>query len=106
MSLDLYLSCPHCDQSPYTNNYTWNVGVMWFEIYPDDVSMVLIEGMTGEASLSKLIHAIKELEANPDKFKGMNPKNGWGSYDGFLNFVKELAKAAIDYPSLVWRASR
>lgn len=41
---------------------------------------------------------LDELLSNPEHFKAFNPTNGWGDYDGLVNFVKNYIKACVDYP--------
>lgn len=34
--------------------------------------------------------AIRRMEADPERFKALNPPNGWGDYDGALRFLRNL----------------
>ena len=46
---------------------------------------------------------IERLEAQPEFFKAMNPENGWGSYDGLVQFAREYRDACIANPDAdVW----
>jgi hypothetical protein len=38
------------------------------------------------------------LLSDPDKFKMFNPENGWGSYDGLVNFVYKYRNACWESP--------
>jgi hypothetical protein len=49
---------------------------------------------------------IKKLESEPEKYKAMNPENGWGSYDGLLRCAKAILESAIDNPCALISASR
>lgn len=53
-----------------------------------------------------LILGIKELKDNPEKYKAMNPSNGWGSYEHLLfcaeNFLSQIKK----YPASEISSSR
>ena len=111
MSLDLYLRETPCETCGHQHealnfNYTYNVSPMWYKIYPDAKNMVDIDGMTGEEAYKKLSYARKVLESQPKEFMALNPSNGWGSYDGFLDFINELIKACMDNPKLVWDSCR
>jgi hypothetical protein len=79
---------------------------MWYKIYPDAECMVDIDGMTGEQAYEKLSHARNELERHPHEFIALNPKNGWGDYDGFLDFINGCIKASLENPALIWSSSR
>jgi len=111
MSLDLWmeskecLTCGHI-QSTDSLNYTYNVSPMWYSIFPHDKHMVHIDGMTGIESLIKLNHALSELMKDRPRFIMLNPENGWGSYDSFLGFIRNLAILSAANPNFIWQASR
>lgn len=46
------------------------------------------------------------LNSHPEKFKEYNPKNGWGSYEGFVKFVYDYWQACLEHPDSEIRASR
>lgn len=106
MSLDLWMSCDHCGQSVGDFNYTWNCSPMWYAVREQDRAMIPIEGMTGEESIAILQDGLDKLKATPEKFIAMNPANGWGSYDSFVEWIENLLKHAKEYPRLKWSASR
>lgn len=45
-----------------------------------------------------LENGIKELEADLEKYKVYDAPNGWGRYDDFLGFCKELLQRCLEYP--------
>lgn len=49
---------------------------------------------------------LHELKANPERFKAFNPSNGWGSYDGLVDFVTKYLNACQENPDANVRASR
>jgi hypothetical protein len=111
MSLDLDLClkrCKHCGRSSerLSFNCTYNCSDMWFKIYPADEKMVPIEGMSGKESYYILKHAVDRLLANPEVFAALNPPNGWGSYQGFFEFISEMLMAAHKHPDGIWKAHR
>lgn len=111
MSLDLSIvtdPCKHCnrEREKLSFNYTYNVAPMWYEVYPEDDGMVYIDEMTGEEAYPKIIRAIHRMLAREKDMKKLNPKNGWGDYDGFLKFLRDLADACTKCPSGVWRSWR
>jgi hypothetical protein len=122
MSLDVYLQspeerekfCPHCcNTSPYRDtfyerNITHNLAQMAEEagIYkhlwrPDEI---------GITQASQLIEPLREgldkLKCFPERFKPFNPENGWGDYEGLLDFVSEYLRACIQYPDAIAKVSR
>lgn len=111
MSLDLMIgpfSCTACgrsdDEEQY--NYTYNASKMWFEMFPEDKHMVPIDGLTGSQALKKIDEAIRLMNDHADSLRELEPKNGWGSYQGFLEYLKALRDACLRYPESVWRSWR
>lgn len=58
------------------------------------------DGPTGAAYLHQIITA---LEADPDRFTAMNPKNGWGDYEGLVKILTEMRNAVPEWPTR-WEA--
>jgi len=48
--------------------------------------------------IAPLAIGLKRLRDEPDFFKGMNPDNGWGDYDGLVKWVEELLNACVENP--------
>jgi hypothetical protein len=111
MSLDIWMkgnSCGHCgrhDETPSVN-ITYNLSPMWNEIYPVDRYMVDIDGMSGEQSLPKLQYALDKLRSEKDHFEKLNPPNGWGTYQGFVEAIERLIDIAKDHPKGIWETWR
>ena len=111
MGVDLYLRETPCEtcghqREDFEINYTYNAAPMWYRIYPDDHHMVDIDGMTGEEAYPKLVFAREFMEKNKDELKNLEPPNGWGSYQGFYDFITKCIQACIDNPKLIWEAWR
>lgn len=47
--------------------------------------------------------AIAAMEDSPAKFKELNPKNGWGDYDGALTFFREFLVDCLKHPKATVR---
>lgn len=60
---------------------------------------------TGEAGLDYLNRIISGLEAEPERFRAMNPPNGWGDYDRLLVVLHEMRDACTTYPVGRWEVS-
>ena len=39
-----------------------------------------------------------ELRRDPDRYKDLNPPNGWGDYDGAVEVISALAAACAKHP--------
>jgi hypothetical protein len=55
--------------------------------------------------LNILAHGIDTLTREPERFKAMNPANGWGTYEVLVGFVEEYLQACAAYPDAEIRVS-
>lgn len=113
MGIDLHLESDPCKECGVVQmfeedhfSYTYNVSQMWYEIYPESKGMIDIDGMQGADAYNRLANARNHLEKEPDKFIAMNPPNGWGSYEGLLDFINRLISASLKHPHFRWRVWR
>lgn len=54
----------------------------------------------------RLEHGLRNLRSNPEYFKQFNPENGWGTYEGLIDFVEKYLEACKKWPNAkvsVWR---
>jgi|DEB0MinimDraft_10_1074344.scaffolds.fasta_scaffold92653_3 hypothetical protein len=49
--------------------------------------------------VSALGKAIKDLQTRPSYYRKYNPKNNWGSYETFLEFIKQYQFNCKKYPN-------
>lgn len=82
-------------------NYTYNVSPMFYAAMPEKGIRVHY-GMTGQQALVPLRQMREYFENNRAALVKMNPSNGWGSYDGALQFITDLINASIRNPDSVW----
>lgn len=85
----------------YDRNITHNLGEManaagvykhlW---HPEELGITIAAELT-----EALRNALSDMRARPDFYKQYNPENGWGSYDGLVNFIKEYLEACEKYPN-------
>ena len=113
MSLDVYLT----EIQPvevYWRNITHNLGKMAAEVKLDNglnLYQVLWRpeehGLTVASQIVNLLdEGWKKLQMNPDKFKSLNPENGWGDYTGLCDFVFDYRKACLENPNSKIEISR
>lgn len=92
----------------FDNNITHNLGAMASEagIYkhlwrPEELGFTLA---------GQIIWDLKEglvaLESSPERFDEFAPSNGWGSYDGLVDFVKSYILACEAFPEAKIHVSR
>lgn len=92
----------------YWRNITHNLSAMAREagVYeplwrPDEI------GISKAAQLVEPLKAgLEKLRSEPDRFKALNPKNGWGDYEGLVNFVADYLAACERHPDAEVRVSR
>ena len=56
---------------------------------------------TASQMIEPLEKAIKELVANPDKYKAYNPPNGWENYDIFVSFCRSVLSTCEENPDAI-----
>lgn len=107
MSLDVYLM----EMQPaevYQRNVTHNLNKM-----ADAAGIYQHLWRPGELGLTKAGELIDPLRSglvlllsDPERFKAFNPENGWGSYEGLVDFVGEYLAACEAHPDAEIRISR
>jgi hypothetical protein len=108
MSLDIYLNCKCCGNLCYKANVTHNLGRMASEagIYNCLWRAPENNYTKAEQLINPLKAGIEKMEKNPERFKQFNPENGWGDYEGFLRWLKELLCQCEEYPDCKIDTSR
>lgn len=107
MSLDVYLTAmrPKC---VYERNITHNLngmaeaaGIYYALWRPEEI------GIETAAQLIEPLRAgLALLRSDPERFKKFNPDNGWGDYDGLVDFVSEYLAACEANPDAKVEANR
>lgn len=107
MSLDVYLTAVRpC--GVYDANITHNLtqmadaaGLYEFLWRPEEV------GITHATDLIvPLEQGLARLLREPEKYRAFNPKNGWGSYEGLVEFVRRYLEACRENPDAEVRVCR
>ncbi len=68
-------------------NYTYNVSPMFKEA---GLSIRELDGMLGADALPKVTAAISAMLADRAKYEPLNPPNGWGNYEGAIEFLRTI----------------
>jgi hypothetical protein len=99
MSLDVYLSVPGM-VTVFDANITHNLNKMAEAagIYkhlwrPDELGITKAKEL-----IAPLTNGLGDLKSRPEAFKQYNPENGWGDYEGLVNFVSEYLAACEANP--------
>jgi len=93
----------------YEANYTHNITAMAREagLYeciwcPEDHTSFPVAG----ALIGPLREGLLRMREDPERFTALNPENGWGSYDTFLDWVDRYLHACTEHPKAsihTWR---
>ena len=114
MSLDVNLMVTQ-PVSIYSENITHNLGKMAAAVkLSNGMTLYQIlwrpdeqEGLKYARDISELLdEGWNILLSNPEEYKKYNPENGWGSYDGLVNFVYKYRNACWDNPDAELSISR
>lgn len=62
-----------------------------------------LDGMLARDALPILNRAIERMCSEPDRFRALNPPNGWGSYEGALEFLRWLREQCENHPKATVR---
>ena len=57
--------------------------------------------VTATRMIPILEKGIKELESDPEKYRAFDAPNGWGKYEDFIGFCKDLLYQCEKYPAAV-----
>lgn len=101
MSLDVYLQKEVTRVEDVCDlNITHNLADMAIEagIYkhlwrPEELGIT-----KGGQLIAALQTGLALLKADPERFRKHNPENGWGTYEGLVNFVEMYLKACEEHP--------
>jgi hypothetical protein len=74
------------------------IGPPWFDV---------LNGMSGAEGARYLGDIVTALEADPERYRAMNPENGWGSYDSLLGVLRDMRDCSTEAVMKLrtWRCS-
>lgn len=89
MSLDINITAKR-ETEIYEANVTYNLADMYYKCIDKDKGFRKLDGMNCKEALPIIENAIKDMLNNADEYRKLNPKNGWGSYEGLLKVLQEM----------------
>ena len=99
MSLDVYLKNKEGEEV-FSANITHNLTNMAEEA--DLYFYLWRPEECGKKTAGELLYPLRDglhnLKIDPERFKKLNPENGWGSYEGLIKFVENYLNACYEYP--------
>lgn len=113
MSLDVYLEAVR-PTTVYRGNITHNLGAMAKEagLYEALWRPEELDGVAPKVEFAayrlmpRLVAGLDALKAEPERFRKLNPTNGWGSYEGLVAFVEDYIMACEQNPDAKVGVSR
>lgn len=64
-----------------------------------------VDGWEASTLGERLATALDVLRSDPDRYRAMDPANGWGSYDTLVLVLDEVVELCRSYPSAQVRMS-
>lgn len=125
MSLDVYLmgvsteadcECDRCGnvhkslhgEDLFSWNITHNLGLMankagvYYALWrPEEKGYKVAADL-----IPDLTNGLAVLKETPEHFRQFNPENGWGTYEGLLEFVERYLAACKEHPTATLYVSR
>lgn len=107
MSLDVYLNVLKPTEI-YHRKITHNLakmadaaGIYMAMWRPDEIAIAKAHQL-----IPLLEKGLADLQSNPEKYRPMNPPNGWGTYLSLVDFVCDYLAACVDNPDADVEVSR
>lgn len=82
----------------FETNITYNLSDMYYKCIDKERGLKKLDGLSSKKALPIIKKAIKDMENNKEEYEKLNPSNGWGSYDGLLNRLKQLKEYCETVP--------
>lgn len=77
-------------------NYTYNVSGMFRKAGIESLND--LEGKKCSDLIPMLSKAADAMKADPEAYRAMNPSNGWGNYEGALEFLCWILEQCQRHP--------
>lgn len=97
MSLDIDIIAKR-PVSIYDCNVTYNLAGMYYKAIDKEKGFKKLHNMSCETALPIINKAIKDMIENKEEYKKLNPKNGWGTYEGLLEVFQDMRNVCEQNP--------
>lgn len=88
-------SCCYEDDRP--GSITYNLSPMFTDVL-NGVYLGKFAGAPCVEAAGPLASAAERLRSEPDKYRAMNPENGWGTYEGAVKYLETFAQVCAEHP--------
>ena len=82
-------------------NYTYNVSPMYYKAFERKGGFRSLDGMRVKKAIPILERAIQRMKDDPKQYKKMNPENGWGDYEGALEYLMDILDGCKKHPKTI-----
>jgi hypothetical protein len=82
----------------YETNITYNLADMYYKAIDEKLGLKKLKRMTCDKALPIINKAIEDMVKNKAEYIKLNPKNGWGTYDGLLEQFREMRNVCEENP--------
>lgn len=65
----------------------------------------VLDGMSGNDGHRLLSEVLTAFDAEPARYRAMNPENGWGDFDQLCLVLREMSDLSRRFPTGLWRVS-
>jgi hypothetical protein len=65
----------------------------------------MLDGRSGADGAELLRAILEKFDAEPGVFRAMNPRGGWGSFDGLCGVLRRMADAGDEHPNGKWEVN-
>jgi len=104
LSFDISLTlpaCQHClrpEQTFDVADPTYNLAPLWREAFDDERGIRMLNGAVASSATHVLRLGIERMLAQPERYRKLEPANGWGDYEGAVDVLQRLLTKCQAYP--------
>lgn len=103
MSFDLDIATTDIDGNRVVHEvvcgHTYNLAPMWYKALPFLTSTKDLDGMLCRDLHLLLTAGLVDIWENHAEYKALNPENGWGDFEGFVEIFARFTRMTLQYPS-------
>ena len=97
MSLDISITAKR-EVEIYEANITYNLAPMYYQCIDKENGLKKLDNMKCKDALKIIQNGINDMLNNAEAYRKLNPKNGWGSYEGLLAKLQEMRTCCENNP--------
>jgi hypothetical protein len=81
------------------DGHTYNLTPMWRKAGVVENSTSELEGQVAGHLAPRLLDALSDAWKRESVYRELDPPNGWGDYDGFIEILTRLARLCHQHPT-------